>query len=620
VLEAAAVIGMRVEVDVLRAVCGEISTTTDECLTAGALVSDGRLFRFRHELARRAVEQAIPAHRAAELHRSALDALLDLHNGSDARIAYHADYVGDAAAALEYAPRAAARASSLGAHTEAMAHYQRAVAYAGDADAGDRARLFAALADEAAFVDRWQESAAARRTAIELFAEIDDVPSLGTQWRRMAVAQWRLCRGRACDAAARQAVEILEPRGPSPELAGAYATLAAVLAPTDERAALDLAEKATELAKEFDQKALACTALQICAGIRIANGNDSFDDYELARELARAANDTSMVGSVFANAHEAAVRAHRFGLAQRYYEDGLDFTQDHEIDTYTSCLVGWHAAAMEKLGRYDEALSLLLDALAKRHVSPVNRLYTMPTLGRLRARRGDAEAQVALDEAIELVAGNNEPPLLVMVAVTRAEIAWLDGRLDDAADAIRDALTCVPVVDRWDRGMAITWARRLGVSYPADVDVPAPHALEIAGDHRGAARAWLALGCPYEAALALADSGEAEALHEAARLLDVIGATATLKVVSARMREHGVKAVPRGVRAETRANPFRLTRREHEVLDLLSTGMTNSEIAAELVLSERTVDNHVSAVLAKMGVSSRHDAARKADSRLTATT
>ena len=612
VLEAAAVIGMRVEVEVLCAVCGAAAAAIDECLTSGALVSDGRVFRFRHELARRAVEESIPAHRAAELHRLALGALLDLHKGEDARIAYHADHVVDAATVLRHAPRAAARASSLGAHTEALAHYQCAVRYAESADLPERARLYVGLAEEAAYVDRWPESAAARQTAIEILTDIGDLPLLGTQWRRMAAAQWRLCNGEGCSAAAYKAVEILEPLGASPELAGAYASLSSNLVDSAPLRAMEVAEEALVLAEQFDRPEFACIALQTRAVLRLAVGDDGFADFARALEIALAANDSKTVGAVFANGHEFAVRAHRFGLAQQYFDDGIEFTQDHEIDTYTSCLVGWHAAAMDKQGRYDEALSLLVDVLARRHVSPANRLYTMPTLARVRARRGDVDAKVALDEATDLVAGNGEPALLLMVAVTRAEMAWLHGRAAEAAAAVQEALAQLHEVDVWDRGLAVTWASRLGVDFPADVAVAPPYALQLAGDCRGAADVWFALGCPYEAALALYDSRDADALREAAEILDRIGAPATLGLVRTRMREQGLRGVPRGARADTRANPFGLTRREREVLHLLCAGMTNAEIAADLVLSEKTVDHHVSSVLAKMGVSSRREAARKA--------
>lgn len=60
-----------------------------------------------------------------------------------------------------------------------------------------------------------------------------------------------------------------------------------------------------------------------------------------------------------------------------------------------------------------------------------------------------------------------------------------------------------------------------------------------------------------------------------------------------------------GVRSVTRADPLGLTRRQREVLELVCDGHTNAEIAQRLFLSERTVDHHVSAMLAKLGVGSR---------------
>ena len=78
------------------------------------------------------------------------------------------------------------------------------------------------------------------------------------------------------------------------------------------------------------------------------------------------------------------------------------------------------------------------------------------------------------------------------------------------------------------------------------------------------------------------------------------------------MRLLGFATVPRGVQRSTRANPAGLTSRELDVLRLLARGLRNSEIAAELYVSPKTVDHHVSAVLRKLGVDDRRAAVRSA--------
>jgi DNA-binding NarL/FixJ family response regulator len=143
-------------------------------------------------------------------------------------------------------------------------------------------------------------------------------------------------------------------------------------------------------------------------------------------------------------------------------------------------------------------------------------------------------------------------------------------------------------------------------------DLPAPYRLALTGDGQAAAAVWAELGCGYEAALALADTGEEESLREALRCFDELGAVATARWTRRRMRGLGLKAVPAGPRSTTREHRFGLTRREHEVLDLMCAGLANTEISQRLFISARTVDHHVSAVLAKMGVRTRVLAASEA--------
>jgi DNA-binding NarL/FixJ family response regulator len=96
-------------------------------------------------------------------------------------------------------------------------------------------------------------------------------------------------------------------------------------------------------------------------------------------------------------------------------------------------------------------------------------------------------------------------------------------------------------------------------------------------------------------------------------ILDGIGATPLARRVRADLRDRGVRSIPRGPTSPTRHNPEGLTDRQVGVLRLLAEGLTNAEIAERLVVSVRTVDSHVAAVLAKLGVASRQEAVRAAD-------
>jgi DNA-binding NarL/FixJ family response regulator len=122
---------------------------------------------------------------------------------------------------------------------------------------------------------------------------------------------------------------------------------------------------------------------------------------------------------------------------------------------------------------------------------------------------------------------------------------------------------------------------------------------------------WLAIGWTYDRALMPSLLDDEESLVEAIEIARGLGAEPLTKRVAARMRTLRFR-VPQGPRDATRANPAGLTGRQLEVLKLLVEGLTNAEIAERLVLSPRTVEHHVAAVLTKLGATTRREAARRA--------
>jgi DNA-binding CsgD family transcriptional regulator len=162
--------------------------------------------------------------------------------------------------------------------------------------------------------------------------------------------------------------------------------------------------------------------------------------------------------------------------------------------------------------------------------------------------------------------------------------------------------------DPWSVGALARWARLAGGRPPVG-RAAGPFALELAGDWRAAARAWEALGCRYDAALARL-AGDAAAVGQAVEVFQSLGARPAAARARQRLRHLGVHYGTRGPRAATRANPHGLTARQLEILQLVADGLTGHAIATRLHLSPKTVDHHVTAALTTLGVHSRADAVR----------
>jgi DNA-binding CsgD family transcriptional regulator len=233
-------------------------------------------------------------------------------------------------------------------------------------------------------------------------------------------------------------------------------------------------------------------------------------------------------------------------------------------------------------------------------------------LGRLRARRGDAGAWSALDEALRLADASGHLQRNAPVRAARAEAAWLGGDRSRCVAEARAAYELAAAKRHpWFVGELAYWQHVAGAPLELPDYAARPYALQIAGDWRAAAAAWLELKCPYEAARALAQ-GDAAAQREALATFDRLGTAPAADALRQAMRAHGQGSVPRGPRASTRANRFGLTAREMDILALVEQGLTNAQIAARRHVSTRTVDHHVAAILAKLHVASRDAAARVA--------
>jgi DNA-binding CsgD family transcriptional regulator/tetratricopeptide (TPR) repeat protein len=609
VLSSASLIGNRIEQDLLSTATGCTPELLDELVDSGLLVAEGSLLRFRHEIARLAVEQQLASHRRRAVHADVYAALLSLERNDDARLAFHAEGAGDVAAVLHHSSRAARQAAELGSHREATAQYERALRSADDADQATVATLLTGLAREASLGDRWQTAADADEQALALWEQLGDRRQLGETLGRYSMALKNLCRGDEGLAAAEHAVRILEPMGSSVELASAYATLATVKMMRNERAAsVDLAKQAQDMGREFGAIDVIADALNTEGCSMVTSDSEWAEPVRRSLELALSHNLQSQAGRAYNNLYSALVDQYRFDEAEQYFVDGTAYCDEHDMATYTYCLRSSRTTELQHRGQWDESVAMSRQLLEESTTSPLNRISPHTRIGTICARRGQPGAWESLDQAISTVEDTGQPQCIVPVLVARAEAYWLEGRDGEALQEVERAADVSLELDDWTQGTLDAWLRRLGSDRGSNDASPEPFRLQHEGRHAAASLAWSRLGCPYDAAMALLDAGDEASLRRALATFHELGALAAARVARQRLRELGASSIPAGPRRATRAHPLGLTPREGQVLELICDRRTNAEIARELFISTKTVDHHVSAVLAKLDAENREGA------------
>ena len=397
----------------------------------------------------------------------------------------------------------------------------------------------------------------------------------------------------------------------------AYATLylGAILAQTPARrgdARCSSAPTRSRCARSRPDLAALC--LNYLAIVRVEAGEpDGLQTMRNCIALAQAGAHHEATARGYCNLAELLLRMGRLDELERCVREGLTFTRERGFWSHAYNLEVHRCLLLLRRGDWDGAeagLRRLLDAVADPGMLFA---YSAPWLGRLLARRGDPRGGRAARRRV----GAGAAPAAAARARLRGDRARRVGVADRRRRrrARRSRRVLLPRTEHPGaapfRGELLRYLRARGaggraVRRTARRGATAGPARRLARGGRGAGGA---PAIPYETALELA-GGRRRGVRRGAASRSSASRRPPAAAVRARRACSALGApVPRGPRAATRANPAGLTARQLAVLELLREGLTNAEIAERLVLSVRTVDHHVAAILSKLGVSSRREAA-----------
>ncbi|MGH8889899.1 MAG: helix-turn-helix transcriptional regulator [Acidothermaceae bacterium] len=652
VAAAAAVIGRRFDFDLLTAVTGAPGDEVARCLRelqAAYLVTSravANMFDFRHALIRDALYADISLPRRRELHHRVAGEAAARGYG-DAFVSTHFDEAGCTDDAYRHARRAAEGATSVSAHREALELYRRALRnLPAVATPDEHARLLAALGHACAAVDDNEAAAQAYATAHDLWTAAGDRVAAAAIVPPLVAVRHLL--GDDLESRTRRLEGALESLGSSPDVEVQAQLLSALAAAhmlsrrLDE--AIEYGDRSCVSCEEINDEPTAINTAATMGSVLLFAGrmDDGWQRLEqaIARAMAighelEAARSYRMLGT------SASVLV-EYDVAEKWLGQGISYAEKVELWNHRSYMAAHLAHVQWATGDWVAAAATAEHALADGRGGITTRITAQYVLGYLAMGRADwGKATELLTAALDEGESMNElqrlsPPLwgLAEIAVMceRYETAIaLCERAFTASDEVCDAAYLFPFLVTGararlalgDRDGAAQWVKRVSevlerraipgtlpaISHANALLHFANGDIATASEGFAAARvAWEERNRLWEASWAALDEAKCLiALRRTAEGRSIAEAVKSraLAVDSAAL----VKAAGHLIDGDAApAQPWHpLTAREYAVANLIASGLTNRQIAAELVLSPKTVSAHVEHILAKL------DAARRAE-------
>ena len=656
-LQAASVLGRRVSKALLAGVLAidpqTLDTAVAPALHSGLLRADDGELSFSHDTIRQAIYDGIGS-RVAAIHAAAARAIVSEGSASDLEravlVAQHWRLAGEALEAAEAAANAAELARRAHAYADALSYARQAVEQAEAAGAGKvtetRLRELRLQRGELALIATEFDEAesALKRIASDAAASGDDATRAKT-WRLLGTLYRRREMPEQAASYFHEAATALDVLGDRESLAETLIELASIEGLT--RARYDEAEacgvRALDIARELGSATLeASAALALAGGRSRASGPVAARPLlTMALDKAIAAGEPALASEVCATLSNSYYWTGEMQTARAHAEHRLALAEEARDVFAMRHAHTWLALVSVSLGQFDRARDLLAAAEPglRRLQSPEPIAFLQIVSAYIDYLTGDLErAYAAASDAIALFERVDPNTLvwyegvLVLICVAtgreteaRLRTAVMEGRLNELSDdalPARSARTAIGLaygqLGESTAGEACERALRphpndhhwtIALRSLASMAALRGDAATALEDLRTAETHTRAQAMLPDLALVLLHHAELEQARgaqpdttECRALLESLGMRPALAQLDRLTR---ASSAPFSAPASTGAFVAGMTSRELEVLQLLAGGLTNAEIASRLVLSERTVINHLSHIFGKIGVANR---------------
>jgi DNA-binding CsgD family transcriptional regulator len=596
----------------------KLSMDIDHCFAISVIIVQNGKVVFKHELYRRTIEESLTPFKRIALNKMMLELFLKdfEEKGEIERILHYAKNANEKELVVKYAPLAARKAALIGAHKEASKLFLTAIEYCETNDIDLLVELYQSYAYECYLSNQIKNAIVYQEKALNIWLEKMETKQIGNSLCFLS-RLWRFeGKGKKAEDFAVQAIEVMKEQPSSGANAMVFSNMSELKMLSGESAeCISWGEKAIAMAKELDNKEILCHALNNVGSVQMRIPSFKENGVELLQQSLEIALNNSYhedAARAYTNLGSNALKMKNYVVAKKAIEDGMRYCEEKGLDFWGAYISSLKARLNLETGNWTAACSIANDLLMNERQPAMVRISALIAAATVTIRRGENDVLSLLLEAKAKAFETKELQWVIPSMVAILEYEWLSAKTVIQKEDIDQTLVLMQKTasDSKENEFAF-WMRKAGRQRVPVNEITEAYDISSAERALKAAAVWENLGCPYEQALALFE-GNDDDKRKAIRIVHELGGTVVYEKMKQEMRNLSIKNIPRGIRKSTLSNAAFLTSREMDVLQLMGQGLQNKEIAAQLFISAKTVDHHISSLLFKLDANSRSKAVTEA--------